>query len=145
MPECLLTAVPSPSVDFNSLGIGNGIIDELIQAEYYPEFAVNNTYGIKSYNDTVYSYAKFAVNMINGCLDQIAGCRAAAAGINGGLVDDGQTFTYAATSNPALDSACQEAADMCRDNVESPYYYYGGRGVSCRSAVKSCKLKALTY
>ena len=37
-----------------TLGIGNGIIDEAIQAEYYPEFAVNNTYGIKAYNDTVY-------------------------------------------------------------------------------------------
>ena len=24
---------------------------------------------------------------------------------------------------------CNEAADMCRDNVESPYYYYSGRGV----------------
>ena len=67
--------------------------------------------------------------MANGCYDQIGYCRTAAAGINGGLVDDGQTFTYAATSNPDLDVQCQEAADMCRDNVESPYYYYGGRGV----------------
>jgi carboxypeptidase C (cathepsin A) len=43
---------------FNSLGIINGIISEKIQAPYYPEFAVNNTYGIKAVNDTVYSYMK---------------------------------------------------------------------------------------
>jgi carboxypeptidase D len=35
-------------LDFNSLGIINGIIDEAIQAPHYPEFAVNNTYGIKA-------------------------------------------------------------------------------------------------
>jgi carboxypeptidase C (cathepsin A) len=43
---------------FNSLGIINGIISEKIQAPYYPEFAVNNTYGIKAVNDTVYNYMK---------------------------------------------------------------------------------------
>lgn len=36
----------------NSLTIINGIINEKIQAPYYPEFAVNNTYGIKAVNDT---------------------------------------------------------------------------------------------
>ena len=34
-------------LNFATLGIGNGIIDEAVQAEWYPEFAVNNTYGIK--------------------------------------------------------------------------------------------------
>lgn len=34
-------------MNFKSLGIMNGIIDESIQAEGYYEFAVNNTYGIK--------------------------------------------------------------------------------------------------
>lgn len=38
---------------FNTLGIGNGIVDEYVQAPYYPVMAVNNTYGIKAYNDTV--------------------------------------------------------------------------------------------
>lgn len=32
---------------------------------------MNNTYGIKAYNDTVYNYAKFACYMANGCLDQV--------------------------------------------------------------------------
>ena len=119
-------------LNFNSLGIGNGIIDETIQAPQYPEFAMNNTYGIKAYNDTVYNYAKFATYMFDGCLDQIDGCKAAAAGSGyGGLKKEAHGFviTQHAAANPSIDSACQEAADMCRDNVESPYYYYSGRGV----------------
>lgn len=112
---------------FNSLGIINGIIDESVQAEYYPEFAVNNTYGIKAYNDTVYSYAKFANNMYNGCIYQIGLCRASAEG-NVSYYHIDAPITEAELT-PGVMQVCNEAADMCRDNVESPYYFYGGRGV----------------
>lgn len=95
---------------------------------YYPEFAVNNTYGIKAINDTVYSYARFANFMVGGCLNQIEECIYAASTLNGGLTDDGQV-TNAAATNPAVAAICSEAQSMCRDNVESPYYSYGGRGV----------------
>jgi carboxypeptidase C (cathepsin A) len=96
---------------FNSLGIINGIIDELIQAPYYPEFANHNTYGIKAVNDTVYNYMKFAAYMNNGCLQQIQFC---------------WETNRTSLSDQAI---CAEAENMCRDNVEGPYYYYGGRGV----------------
>lgn len=96
-----------------SLTIGErlGIIDELIQAPYYPEFANHNTYGIKAVNDTVYNYMKFAANMDNGCLQQIQLC---------------WETNRTSLSDQAI---CAEAENMCRDNVEGPYYYYGGRGV----------------
>lgn len=58
--------MPGYRLRMDTLGIGNGIIDEAIQAEYYPEYAVNNTYGIKVYNDTVYDYARFATFMVGG-------------------------------------------------------------------------------
>ncbi|KAI9708649.1 MAG: hypothetical protein M1820_003867 [Bogoriella megaspora] len=98
-------------LNFNTLGLGNAIIDEYIQAPYYPEFAVNNTYGIKAYNDTVYNYARFATYMPSGCLSQVAACR---------QVDK---------STLSGQAVCTEAADMCRDNVEGVYYSFGGRGV----------------
>jgi len=120
-------SMPGYPLNFNSLGIINGIIDESVQAEWYPEFAVNNTYGIKAYNDTVYSYAKFANFMYNGCLDQIKICRAAAAG-NASYFPADAPITQAELT-PGVLQICNEAADMCRDNVESPYYYYSGRGV----------------
>ncbi|TGO90353.1 hypothetical protein BPOR_0068g00200 [Botrytis porri] len=113
-------------LEFNTLGVGNGIIDEYIQAPFYPEFAVNNSYGIKAYNDTgiqtttkhsltilttiVYNFAKFALNMGNGCLDQIGLCRAT-------------NLTSAADQ-----AICTEAENLCRDTVEGVYYTYGGRG-----------------
>ncbi|KAF2765504.1 serine carboxypeptidase [Teratosphaeria nubilosa] len=118
--------VPGYGLNFNSLGIGNGIIDESVQAAYYPDFAVNNTYGIKAYNDTVYNYAVFANNWADGCLEQIQGCLAAAQALNGGYVDD--MVTQAAVDFPSIDVLCSEAQDMCRDNVEGPYYSYGERG-----------------
>jgi len=105
--------IPGVKLDFNTLGIGNGIIDEAIQAPHYPEFAVNNTYGIKAVNDTVYNYMKFALNMRGGCLDLVDSCRQAR--------ETGQ-------ENLATQTICSEAQDMCRDNVEGPYYSYSGRG-----------------
>ncbi|KAI9839537.1 MAG: hypothetical protein M1819_002163 [Sarea resinae] len=97
-------------LDFHSLGIGNGIIDEVTQAPYYPEFAVNNTYGIKAVNDTVYNYMKFALNMNNGCLQQIGFCR---------------ETNYTTLIEQSI---CAEAENMCRDNVEGLYYAYSNRG-----------------
>jgi hypothetical protein len=90
--------------------IGNGVIDESIQAAYYAEFAMNNTYGIQAYNDTIYSHAVFSYSMPNGCQNQIDECRS---------VDP---------NDMAYHPICSEAQNMCRDNVEGMYYYFSGRG-----------------
>jgi carboxypeptidase D len=89
----------------------NGIISEYVQAPYYPKFAVENTYGMPLVNQTVHDYMEFACFMLDGCLDQIEACA---------QVD---------TTTLSGQAICAEAADMCRDNVESPYYFYGDRGV----------------
>ncbi|KAJ5986855.1 Peptidase S10 serine carboxypeptidase [Penicillium sp. IBT 35674x] len=103
-------SVEGIQLEFNTLGIINGIIDEAIQAPHYPEFAVHNTYGIEAVNKTVYNYMKFANEMPNGCQDQVATCKA--------------------TNRTSLSdySLCTEATNMCRDNVEGPYYTFSGRG-----------------
>ena len=98
-------------LNMDVLGIGNGIIDEAIQVPWYPEFAVNNTYGIKAVNDTVYNFMKFACYMIGGCLDQISQC------------------TQSNRTSLAELDLCAGATYECRNNVEGPYYSYGGRGV----------------
>ena len=67
---------------------------------FYLEFAVNNTYGIKAVNDTVYSYVKMALNMPGGCLERLDDCRQV----------DPQSL--------AGRFACADATSMCRDNVE---------------------------
>ncbi|MCJ1405649.1 hypothetical protein MMC11_008878 [Xylographa trunciseda] len=99
------------TLTFDTLGIGNGIIDEGIQAPYYPEFAVNNTYGIKAVNDSIYTFMKTAAIIPGGCLDYVAYCAAA----------DRTTFDGMST--------CASATAICRNLVEGPYYDYSGRGV----------------
>ena len=107
-------SVAGVPLHMDTLGIINGIIDEEIQAPYYPEFAVNNTYGIKSVNDTIYSFMKTAYYIPDGCRDQIQYCKAL-------LRQDRhaeETSFY-----------CAQATNICRSLVEEPYYSYGGRGV----------------
>lgn len=95
----------------DTLGIGNGIIDETIQAPYYPEFAVNNTYGIKAVNDTIYLQMKAAYSEPGGCKDKVAECAAAdRSSLEGQYI-------------------CAYATGTCRSGVEIPYYKYSGRGV----------------
>ncbi|KAL8998288.1 MAG: hypothetical protein Q9169_002602 [Polycauliona sp. 2 TL-2023] len=97
---------------FDTLGIGNGILDLYTQAPYYPEFTQRNSYGIQLVNETVYEYMKFALNMpLYGCLAQVDACRQ----VNRST-EIGQLY-------------CEQATDQCRTNVEQPYYVFGGRGV----------------
>ena len=96
---------------FDTLGIGNGLIDTAIQAPYYPAFANNNTYGIKSLPDSVIQYMAFANSMRGGCQDLLSLCKT----VNR-TTEVGQQL-------------CSGAAYHCRNNVENPYYQYSGRGV----------------
>ena len=95
---------------FDTLGIGNGLISESIQAPHYPEFAVNNTYAIKTVNDTIYEYMKFALYMpSSGCLDLCDQCEQA------------NRSTYVGQQ------FCFQAASQCMNNVVNPYSIYSGR------------------
>lgn len=87
-----------------TLGIGNGIIDEAIQAPFYPEFAVNNTYGIKAVDDQTYLAMKAAYYDPGMCKDQIAACAAS---------------VHTSAKGQYL---CANASDTCRQFVENPYY-----------------------
>ncbi|KAH6674639.1 Alpha/Beta hydrolase protein [Halenospora varia] len=90
----------------DTLGIINGIIDSKIQTPYYPEFAVNNTYGIKAVNDTIYKEMKAAFSDPGMCSDQIDACAAS----------DRTTLKG--------QSICMNATTTCREYVEGPYYDY---------------------
>ncbi|KAF2196786.1 peptidase S10, serine carboxypeptidase [Delitschia confertaspora ATCC 74209] len=104
-------SVSGVPLEMDTLGIINGIVDESIQAPYYPEFATNNTYGIKSINDTIYTVMKDAYYMLGGCRDQVEACR----------VED--------RSTPHGQMVCSRATTFCRTYVEGLYYDYANRGV----------------
>ncbi|KAK3684819.1 carboxypeptidase S1 [Podospora appendiculata] len=68
---------PSSSfrINVDSVGIINGVIDLLTQVPYYPQFAVNNTYGIKAISDAAAASALQAYAAPGGCRDQATACQ----------------------------------------------------------------------
>ncbi|KAK2759322.1 hypothetical protein FQN54_002800 [Arachnomyces sp. PD_36] len=67
--------VEGTELDFNTLGIINGIIDEKIQAASYPEFSMHNTYGVELVNKTVYDYMKTSESDFTLCSQAGNMCR----------------------------------------------------------------------
>jgi hypothetical protein len=72
--------------------------------------AVNNTYGIKAVNDTIYNYMKMSYYIPGGCSDYIDYC----------FESDRSTLDGQST--------CSQATAICRGLVEGPYYDFSGRG-----------------
>ncbi|GAP84531.1 putative carboxypeptidase s1 protein [Rosellinia necatrix] len=102
-------SVKGVELSMHSLGIINGIISASIQTPYYPEFAVNNTYGVKAVNETIYNFMKMSWEFPGGCRDYIQACIAGDRSTLDGL------------------SVCSQATAICRNLVESPYYAVSGR------------------
>ncbi|KAL2865623.1 putative carboxypeptidase S1 [Aspergillus lucknowensis] len=105
-------------IHLDTLGIINGCVDLLVQAEGYPKMAYNNTYGIEAINKTVYDDAIHAWSKAGGCKDLITRCRE--------LASEGDPHMYG--NNKTVNDACQEADSFCSNNVEGPYILYSGRG-----------------
>ncbi|KAK2800256.1 hypothetical protein FQN51_006164 [Onygenales sp. PD_10] len=97
-------------LDFNTLGIINGVIDAEIQIPFFPEFAANNTYGINPLNDSMLDYMMFSLTRPSGCMEQISWCKACKR-----------------TDIIAYD-ICAEALAVCRSTVEGIWYDASGRG-----------------
>ncbi|KAF2090727.1 peptidase S10, serine carboxypeptidase [Saccharata proteae CBS 121410] len=97
-------------VIMDTLGIINGIVDIKIQAPSLYEFAVNNTYGIKSVNDTVYTFMKQVYSMPHGCSDYVDACAAADRSTLHGRV------------------ICATASNICHGLIRNIYTALSGRG-----------------
>jgi len=84
----------------DTIGIVNGCIDMMTQMPFYPEFAVNNTYGIRALNQTEYSSA---VSAWPECKSLISACRDVAA-----AKDPNNTGTI-----PEVNKACADTFAFC--------------------------------
>lgn len=95
----------------SSLGILNGCIDTLIEMPMYPEYALNNPYGIESYNSTV---AKAALNRYydkGGCRDMLLDCRETQKKL------DPENFGL----NEEVNTKCRTASLFCFENLRNPF------------------------
>ncbi|KAK1852725.1 carboxypeptidase s1 [Colletotrichum chrysophilum] len=106
-----LSANKTLEIHLTSLGIVNGCIDDQIQQEYYPQMAINNTYGFKAMNDVRASLANGSLYTNGGCLDLIRQCRTA-------------NSVYDANNTGAVrevNDLCSNAYSTCFTNVMLPY------------------------
>ncbi|KAK6193939.1 hypothetical protein LQW54_011938 [Pestalotiopsis sp. IQ-011] len=91
-------------LQLHTLGIINGLISTKIQMPFYPEFAYNNTYGIRAINESTYEFAKTAFSFPQtGCSAQLDYCAQA----------DRSTWLGR--------KQCSQAVAICRNLVEGPY------------------------
>lgn len=101
----------------DTLMIINGCIDRQVQWFSYPLIANNNTYGIKSVNDSVYESMIAAYFDEGGCRDRINNCR-------------NLSFEYDPSQrgmNSTVNRVCQDAETYCTTNIRDPYTEYSGR------------------
>lgn len=100
-----------------SLGIVNGCVDKTLQVPMYPNFANNNTYGVKALSNEEANFylSKFSAN--GGCKDLLTQCQTAAA----------QKDPEGKGDQPDVNDVCTRASEACND-IEGAYYS-SGRGV----------------
>ena len=67
-------SVKGVQLTFATLGIGNGMIDMKIQAPFYPVFAMNNSYGIKTTSKSVEEEMLRNIYKPGGCIDTMNIC-----------------------------------------------------------------------
>jgi carboxypeptidase C (cathepsin A) len=123
-------------LNLHTLGVINGIINEKIQAPYYPEFAFKNTYGIETVNETIYNFMKMAFIMPNGtCIIAVSTPDWAHSWYEPktiltnhpkGCSDSLDYCAESDLSTPDGLSTCAQATAICRRFVEGPYEYLSG-------------------
>ncbi|TKA44254.1 hypothetical protein B0A49_13350 [Cryomyces minteri] len=102
-------------IKLESLGIINGLVDDLVQDYYGATFPYNNTYGIQAISQTDELNSIFAFRSTGGCSDKILACRAA---IN-------KTDPAGEGDVDATNGVCNAAVAACQ--MVSQAYYYTGR------------------
>lgn len=104
-------------IGIDSVGIINGVVDLAIQAPFYPKFAINNTYGIKTISDEAAAFATQRMIQPGGCADQAAACREMQQRYD---VENRGT-------NASVNGVCAAAFAFCWANVYGVYEAVSGR------------------
>jgi len=79
-------------INLQGLGVGNGLTDPVIQYQYYPQMAMNNSYGIKCVSEE--KYAKM-VDHVPSCIKLARACQA-----NVELCDQADTYCNLEETTP---------------------------------------------
>ncbi len=103
-------------IGIDTVGVINGFFDMIIQGRTFPDFAMNNTYGIRAYSEANYTAALEAYGSKGGCRDQGQACNRIMA------ESDPQHFA----NNETVLELCGKAFELCWNQVYLPYDLYSG-------------------
>lgn len=104
-------------IHLDTLMIINGCIDRQVQWPSYPHIAYNNTYGIKTVNESIYNQMVSGYYDQGGCRDQINTCRQL-------------SLQYDPTQrglNASVNDVCEAAETYCTTHVRDLYTRLSGR------------------
>lgn len=104
-------------IPITTVGWTNGCTDLLIQAEYYPDQAYNNTYNLQVIPEAAYEKAKHAFSKPGGCRDQTIQCRELGERYDPDFLN----------TNATVNQLCVEAEVWCNEHVIAPYDLYSNR------------------
>lgn len=107
-------------MQLDTVGLINACIDINTQMPFYPQFAFNNTYGIKAIDETQY---KTAVSSFPKCKNLTDTCRSMAEKLD----------PLGLGNSSDVNKACYGAYTYCFDNMWLPYQ---GSGVSVLSPLR---------
>jgi carboxypeptidase C (cathepsin A) len=102
-------------INLSSLGIMQGCVDDLIQGQFYPIFANNNTYGIQALSLIDQQTAASSFLSASGCQQLIQSCRNAVTSYD--PADKGDVTI--------VNQICKTAQTTCNDHVVGPYMNSG--------------------
>lgn len=119
-------------IHLDTLGIVNGLMDVIVQAEAWIEFPYNNTYGIQLFNESLYKQLIHVWERPGGCRDQYLACRAALRERDADvylphLVQRTATHGSSSKSRDNVTEACSALEENC-DNLIMPAYFQRARG-----------------
>ena len=110
-----LSQAKTLEVRLTSLGVIQGCVDDLVQGRFYPIFANNNTYGIRTLSLADQQTAANSFISTDGCQQMVQSCRSAAASMD----QDG------AGNVATVNQKCRAAQVSCNTNLFGPYIKSG--------------------
>ncbi|KZO96807.1 alpha/beta-hydrolase [Calocera viscosa TUFC12733] len=90
-------------LNLTTLGIGNGLINPLVQYPSYTTYATSNPYNVTLANSTVISNATYSLYVPGGCMDLIGSC-----------------YATQSESGQGNDVVCSQAQQVCNQYVLTP-------------------------
>jgi hypothetical protein len=107
----LLNGIHARYLHLNTLGLTNACIDSKMEASFYLEYAIENTYDLQTISESSYLEAQENLTISGGCYDLIDQYRTLAA-----MSDAGDTGP-----NETVNAACSLATQYCSQFVQGAF------------------------